>query len=144
MRAYILLAASFACIVVLVVVRIAFSQDGEVPPVPAPVPVPPCSNLGGTCPGHTCLGINCSGGTVMGGCPRPRRCTDPPAWCSPNAGTCPCPDHCIEGWCNSTRACNCPWNESCYITRPFYNCTYCVFDNNPGYCDGGETVPCPN
>jgi hypothetical protein len=27
---------------------------------------------------------------------------------------------------------------------PPYNCTYCFFDNNPGYCDGGETAPCPH
>jgi hypothetical protein len=34
--------------------------------------------------------------------------------------------------------------RSCYFMIPPYNCTYCFFDNNPGYCDGGETAPCPH
>jgi len=132
-----LLVVSFAfAVTLLMMLKIALGYDV----------VGPCGLPEPLCPGFTCPANNCSpnsGGLFD--CPGAVDCDRQwPFSCHPNSAPCPCPYHCGDGWCSSSRACICPWNESCYIKRFFYNCTYCVFDNNPGYCDGGETVPCPN
>jgi hypothetical protein len=139
LRVSTLLVISFAfAVTLLMMLKIAFGYDV----------VGPCGLPEPECPGFTCPANNCSPYSgEQHGCPVALDCD---RWwsdrfqCQPNSAPCPCPPHCGDGWCYSSRACICPWNESCYFMIPPYNCTYCVFDNNPGYCDGGETVPCPN